>query len=88
MIVLISLLVSLVTAQLFDAGEIPAAYFLWPPFAFYRALQLLNEASFDPSVPAYSFERLKAGDEVFSAVMFLWYVKMNLIWIGLKQLCS
>jgi hypothetical protein len=76
MIVLISLLVSLVTADLFLPGEIPAAYFLWPPFAFYRALQLLNEASFDPSVPAYSLGMLKAGDEVYSAIMFMWYVSL------------
>jgi hypothetical protein len=76
MIVLISLLVSLVTARLFDAGEIPASYFLWPPFAFYRALQLMNEASFDPSQIPYTIGRLKSGDEVFSAIMFMWYQRI------------
>lgn len=93
MIVLVSLLVSLVTAQLFEAGvylapsddciqEIPFAYFLWPPFAFYRTLQLLNDASYIVSVPAYTISRIVPGDEVFAALLFMVFESIILLLVA------
>lgn len=46
-------------------------YFLWPPFAFYRALSLLNAASSNSELTPYTISMLKPGDELFSATMFL-----------------
>ena len=46
LIVLCSVIISLVTSNLFDGTQAPYAYFIWPPFAFYRALNLLNQASY------------------------------------------
>jgi len=72
MIVLGGVIISLVTGQLFVKGEIPYAYFLWPPFAFYRALQSINEASYLKTLRPYKMNQLVPGDEVFTAIMFLW----------------
>ncbi|RKO83958.1 hypothetical protein BDK51DRAFT_29199, partial [Blyttiomyces helicus] len=46
LIVLVSVVISIVSEQLFVNGPAPLAYFIWPPFAFYRSLTLINEASF------------------------------------------
>ncbi|KAI8894334.1 hypothetical protein BC833DRAFT_634258, partial [Globomyces pollinis-pini] len=48
MIVLCSVIISLVTQQLYEDRTAPFAYLLWPPFAFYRLLGLMNVASYDP----------------------------------------
>jgi hypothetical protein len=44
-IVLLGVMVALVVQQLFASTQAPSAYFLWPPFAFYRALNIVNLAS-------------------------------------------
>ncbi|KAJ3278070.1 hypothetical protein HDU76_010033, partial [Blyttiomyces sp. JEL0837] len=42
LLVLVGAVVSLVIQNLFMNKQAPAALFLWPPFAFYRALMLVN----------------------------------------------
>jgi hypothetical protein len=47
LIVLCGVIISLVTDSLFASGaDVPIAFFLWPPFAFYRAMSVVNTASF------------------------------------------
>jgi ABC-type transport system involved in multi-copper enzyme maturation permease subunit len=45
LIVLCGVIVSLVSSRLFRGQTVPTAYLIWPPFAFYRALSVLNSAS-------------------------------------------
>ncbi|KAJ3199536.1 hypothetical protein HDU67_002717, partial [Dinochytrium kinnereticum] len=71
LIVLCGVIISLVLERLFSEDQIPSAIFLWPPFAFYRALGLINKSSLSKNLPAYRLSMLKRGDEVFTATMFL-----------------
>ena len=56
--------------RIFDQ-DAPLAYFMWPPFAFYRALSLVNVASFNPNEIPYTVSRITVGNEVFTAMVFL-----------------
>jgi ABC-type multidrug transport system fused ATPase/permease subunit len=71
LIVLCSVIISLVIDQLFLGSQAPAGYFVWPPFAFYRALGLINRASYTEGVRPYDLGMLRNGDEVFTIVLFL-----------------
>jgi len=52
-------------------GPAPDAYLIYPPFAFYRGLSIMNQASADVSVPSYKMSMMKPGDEVFKCVIAL-----------------
>ncbi|ORY27578.1 hypothetical protein BCR33DRAFT_725456, partial [Rhizoclosmatium globosum] len=71
LIVLVGVIISLVAEQLFAKTTAPMAYFLWPPFAFYRALTLINRASYTNSQVPYKISVLKAGNEAYAAISFL-----------------
>lgn len=71
MIVLCGVIISLVIQQIFSKGQIPYAYFVWPPFAFYRILQLFNEASYVTSLRPYTISQLIPGDEAYVGMVFL-----------------
>jgi hypothetical protein len=47
--VLCSVVISLATQDLFAVKQAPWLYLCWPPFAFYRALTLINISSYDPT---------------------------------------
>ncbi|KAJ1330269.1 hypothetical protein BSLG_009584 [Batrachochytrium salamandrivorans] len=71
-IVLCSVIISIAMDQLYGIGRpVPPAFFIWPPFAFYRALGELNSASYLTSRAAYIISDLVIGDEVFLALMFM-----------------
>jgi hypothetical protein len=56
---------------LFLLKEAPWALFLWPPFAFYRALGLANRSSFDPTrLPLRNADLIK-NTEVARALWFM-----------------
>ncbi|KAI9355131.1 P-loop containing nucleoside triphosphate hydrolase protein [Zopfochytrium polystomum] len=72
LIVLCGVIISLVMDSLFPLSDpVPTAFFLWPPFAFYRILSDLNRASFSWTVPPYSFKRIEPGTEVANAFLLL-----------------
>jgi hypothetical protein len=50
LVVLCSVVISLATVDLFIDTQAPWLYLCWPPFAFYRALTVINTASYDPSL--------------------------------------
>lgn len=63
----------------------PLAYMLWPPFAFYRCIAVLNAAALGEAVQEqfggnpdgvqvnpYKLNYLKPGDEVFNAIMMMY----------------
>lgn len=52
-------------------GDINLAYFIWPPFAFYRSLSILNVASTTTTRLAYRISDLRGGDQVMAAMIFL-----------------
>jgi hypothetical protein len=49
LIVLCSVIISLGIDNLYPDDPLSYAYFLWPPFAFYRVLGIINRASFSIS---------------------------------------
>ncbi|KAJ3000665.1 hypothetical protein HDV02_004350 [Globomyces sp. JEL0801] len=71
LLVLCSVIVSLVVSRLFAFTVVPVYYMLWPPFAFYRALSLMNVASYSANVPAYSFSSLQPNSEITTILIFL-----------------
>ncbi|KAI9329182.1 hypothetical protein BDR26DRAFT_872834 [Obelidium mucronatum] len=71
LIVLVGVIVSLVAERLFSNTTAPAGFFIWPPFAFYRALTLINKASYSPGVRPYKISMLTQGDEVRTCISFL-----------------
>lgn len=50
LLVLCSVIIALGIDNLYPDDPLSNAYFLWPPFAFYRVLGILNRSSFDPSL--------------------------------------
>ena len=71
LIVLCSVVISLVIENLFVEKPAPYALFIWPPFAFYRALGLMNRGTLTATALPYKFSRLNASDELFATMMFL-----------------
>ncbi|KAJ3047994.1 hypothetical protein HK097_010977, partial [Rhizophlyctis rosea] len=71
LIVLCGVIVSLAMDTLFPIGDAPPAYFIWPPFAFYRILTVLNTAAFSRRLRPYTVSMIRPGDEIFTALMFL-----------------
>jgi len=69
LIVLCSVIISLVVDELFYDSPAPTTYFIWPPFAFYRALSLLNRHAFTETLIPYKFNMLTPGDEVLEIVI-------------------
>lgn len=71
LIVLCSVIVSLAIQNIFGSDTAPIYYFIWPPFAFYRALQVINLASYSNDAIPYTISKLKEGDEVYNALWFM-----------------
>ncbi|KAI8610816.1 hypothetical protein BC830DRAFT_1143991 [Chytriomyces sp. MP71] len=70
LVVLVGVIISLVSDYIF-IGAAPSAYFIWPPFAFYRALGLINTASYVTTKQPYKLKALVQGDEVYTTICFL-----------------
>ncbi|TPX55599.1 hypothetical protein PhCBS80983_g05191 [Powellomyces hirtus] len=68
-VVLCGIIVSIAANQVFVTA--PAAFFLWPPFAFYRCLAVINQASFATNARPYTLGNLRPGDEVWTAMIFM-----------------
>ncbi|KAI9592525.1 hypothetical protein BDF19DRAFT_211325 [Syncephalis fuscata] len=70
-LVLTGVIINTVVEQLVP-GNISLAYFIWPPFAFYRALSLINMASIGSNnqVP-YEWSTLSENNQVLEAMLFL-----------------
>ncbi|KAJ3316708.1 hypothetical protein HDV06_002983, partial [Boothiomyces sp. JEL0866] len=71
LIVLCSVIISLVINNLFLDKDAPLAIFIWPPFAFYRALGLINSISIDVTQAGYKFKDFFGNNEVAHAIQFL-----------------
>ncbi|KAJ3077377.1 hypothetical protein HDU98_000027 [Podochytrium sp. JEL0797] len=71
LVVICSVIVSQSVDTVFLNSPSPVSLFLWPPFAFYRALLVINRCSFDKNLMPYNRTMLRLGNEVFSALMFL-----------------
>ncbi|KAI9322033.1 hypothetical protein DFJ73DRAFT_875853 [Zopfochytrium polystomum] len=74
LLVMCSVVVSLSLDQLFDAASsIPSTLLIWPPFAFYRALSVLNQRAFSTSSanPYRTFSSLPPTDEVARCLLAL-----------------
>ncbi|KAJ3393432.1 hypothetical protein HDU84_001922 [Entophlyctis sp. JEL0112] len=71
LIVLIGVVISIVTEKLFVNTTAPLPLFIWPPFAFYRALSLINTASFTANAAPYQFSIIRPGNEVFTTIVFM-----------------
>ncbi|KAI9344589.1 hypothetical protein BDR26DRAFT_857228 [Obelidium mucronatum] len=71
LVVLVGVVISLVLANLYlDAIQFPVLN-IWPPFAFYRGLSLMNTASITAGALPFGTEQFAAGTEFSSICRFL-----------------
>lgn len=71
---LCSVIVSLALLQIFSPQSgvpMPEGFFIWPPFAFYRALGDLNQATYSSATIPYKMSMLVAGDEVWTCMLYM-----------------
>ncbi|KAI8611257.1 ABC-2 family transporter protein-domain-containing protein [Chytriomyces sp. MP71] len=71
LVVLIGVVISLVLDTLFEKSWQPAFLNIWPPFAFYRGLSLMNVASYTQGVKPFGNEQFKPGTEFHQICTFL-----------------
>ncbi|CAG8552654.1 4879_t:CDS:2 [Paraglomus occultum] len=79
--VISGVVINLASEAIFTTANI--AYLTWPPFAFYRALSIVNEASFDPSGDGYTMARIRPGDQLFMATVAMiagYFVLLLVTW--------
>lgn len=69
LLVLCGVIVSIATENIFEEDPAPVGYFVWPAFAFYRALSVINRSSYDKSYQPYRVSDLKGSDEVFQVLV-------------------
>ncbi|KAI1317508.1 hypothetical protein EDD11_008315 [Mortierella claussenii] len=69
LLVLCGVIISLATEAIFNTDPAPIGYFVWPAFAFYRALSVINRSSYDKQYQPYQVSDLKGSDEVFEAMI-------------------
>ncbi|KAG0345236.1 hypothetical protein BG004_003854 [Podila humilis] len=81
LLVLCGVIVSLATETIFEDDPAPLGYFVWPAFAFYRALSVINRSSYDSSYQPYQISHLKGSDEVFQVIIAL--VIETFVFLGL-----
>ncbi|KAJ3244891.1 hypothetical protein HDU78_010370 [Chytriomyces hyalinus] len=73
LVVLVGVVISLVLANLYeDTFQLPVLN-LWPPFAFYRGLSLMNTASFTEGVIPFGNSQFAQGTEFRSICGFLFF---------------
>ncbi|KAG0262066.1 hypothetical protein DFQ27_002566 [Actinomortierella ambigua] len=69
LLVLCGVIVSIATETIFQEDAAPLGYFVWPAFAFYRALSVMSRSSYDSRYQPYKVEDLKPNDEVFQVII-------------------
>ncbi|KAJ3230856.1 hypothetical protein HDU81_004174 [Chytriomyces hyalinus] len=73
LVVLVGVVISLVLANLYeDTFQLPVLN-LWPPFAFYRGLSLMNTASYTEGVIPFGNSQFSEGTEFRSICGFLFF---------------
>ncbi|KAJ3235230.1 hypothetical protein HDU78_005301 [Chytriomyces hyalinus] len=70
LIVLLGVIISLASDTLVGQSA-SSAFLIWPPFGFYRALNIINKSSYTSTSVPYKLSMLKPGDEVFKIMCFL-----------------
>ncbi|CAG8563001.1 1690_t:CDS:2 [Ambispora leptoticha] len=69
LLVLCGVIISLSTTNLFLDSKAPGYYFIWPPFAFYRSLTVINRHSVSKTLLPYRMSDLTGNDEVLTAII-------------------
>ncbi|KXS09467.1 P-loop containing nucleoside triphosphate hydrolase protein [Gonapodya prolifera JEL478] len=70
LVILCSVVVALAIDALYS-GNLNPVFFIWPPFAFYRSLTRINNASWRRSLRPYELSSLAFPDEVGVAMVFM-----------------
>ncbi|KAI9326319.1 hypothetical protein BDR26DRAFT_877523 [Obelidium mucronatum] len=71
LVVLVGVVISLVLSNLYnDSVQLPILN-IWPPFAFYRGLNLMNTASYSPTAAPFKWREVVGDTELRSLCRFL-----------------
>ncbi|KAJ8324327.1 hypothetical protein O5D80_006397 [Batrachochytrium dendrobatidis] len=71
LLVICGVMIAVTFDTMIGNNTISPYFFLWPPFAFYRALGVLNRASFQEGMTPYTMSMLQSGDQVYIATVVL-----------------
>ncbi|KAJ3321699.1 hypothetical protein HDV06_003992 [Boothiomyces sp. JEL0866] len=71
LIVLCSVVIALFLDNIYFGEPYPSVMYLWPPFAFYHTLSIMNFASFLQSEIPYKFNDLFGNNDVSLAIKYL-----------------
>jgi len=69
-LVLAGVIINVSLGFLFN-GPAPDAYLIYPPFAFYRGISVMNNRASDVTQVDYRMYMMVPGDEVFNCVIAL-----------------
>jgi hypothetical protein len=63
---------SFILDQVFqDVASFPAPLYAWPPFVFYRVLNILNRHATSTALVPYTMEMVKSGNVIFNSIIIL-----------------
>ncbi|KAJ3012755.1 UNVERIFIED_CONTAM: hypothetical protein HDU68_001040 [Siphonaria sp. JEL0065] len=86
LVVLVGVVVSLVLGNIYSNFVQLPILNIWPPFAFYRGLNLMNNASYSPTVPPFKWGEL-IGDTEFRSLCRFLFVEI-FVYGGLALYCN
>jgi hypothetical protein len=69
-ILLLSIVISIASAGIWDNNP-PSAFFIWPPFACYTAISIINSRAISLAAPAVTARTIGNEPKLWTAIVFL-----------------
>jgi hypothetical protein len=69
-ILLMSIVISIAAAAIWD-DEPPSPFFIWPPFAFYTAVSIINSRAISLDAPAITSQTMGKDQKLVAAIAYL-----------------
>ena len=69
-ILLLSIVISIASAGIWDNNP-PSAFFIWPPFACYTAISIINSRAISLAAPAITAQTIGKAPKLWTAIVYL-----------------
>jgi hypothetical protein len=69
-ILLLSIVISIASAGIWDNNP-PSAFFIWPPFACYTAISIINSRAISLAAPAITAQTIGKEPKLWMAIVYL-----------------
>src|SRR5437762_12621000 len=70
LVLLISIVISIAATAIWN-NDPPSAYFIWPPFACYTAVGIINSRAVSLDAPALTPATMEDGGKLLTAILYL-----------------